>query len=105
MATDVGDIVKQGYLRCKSRTVGVWQKRWIVMRKASIKGPCRLEKYLDEKSARINCHRKTILLHNISNISRLPFNIKKHSFVINLSGINCKLFSCESGMFIINFNK
>ncbi|XP_074603757.1 docking protein 6-like [Brevipalpus obovatus] len=98
MATDISDVVKQGYLRCKSKTVGVWQKRWIVLRRASSKGPCRLEKFLDEKNARHNYHRKTVHLSNITNISRLPYAFKKHSFIVNFNEVHCKLFACESDL-------
>lgn len=98
MATDTSDIIKQGYLKLKSKTVGVWQKRWIILRRASSKGPCRIDKFLDEKSARTNCSCKTIVLTNVSNVSRLPITHRKHSFVISFNPINCKLFACESDL-------
>lgn len=44
MATDTSDVLKQCYLKIKSKNVGVWQKRWIVLRKSSSKGPYRLGK-------------------------------------------------------------
>lgn len=102
MATDVSDIIKQGYLRVKSKTVGVWQKRWIVLRRSSSKGPCRLDKYLDEKNARNAHHHKTLLLSNVLNISRLSIHSRKHSFVINFNDIHCKFFACESGTLIFH---
>lgn len=98
MATDLSDIIKQGYVRVKSKTIAIWQKRWIILRKASSKGPCRIEKYYDEKSARDNLSHKTALLTNVATISRLPSSYKKYSFTINFhDGIN-KCFACDSGM-------
>ena len=46
MATDTSDVLKQCYLKIKSKNVGVWQKRWVVLRRASSKGPYRLGKKL-----------------------------------------------------------
>ncbi|KAK4336904.1 hypothetical protein RND71_043469 [Anisodus tanguticus] len=43
MATDTGDVLKQCYLKIKSKNVGVWQKRWVVLRRSSSKGPYRLD--------------------------------------------------------------
>lgn len=97
MATDVSDIVKQGYVRVRSRTVGVWQKRWIILRRASSKGPCRLEKYFDEKSARNGLQHKTSFLTDVSAISRLSSRTKKYSFAINFHDGTCRWFSCDSG--------
>lgn len=44
MATDTSDVLKQCYLKIKSKNVGVWQKRWVILRRASSKGPYRLGK-------------------------------------------------------------
>ncbi|RWS05962.1 Docking protein 6-like protein, partial [Dinothrombium tinctorium] len=105
MATDVSDIVKQGYLRVRSKNVGVWQKRWIVLRRASSKGPCRLEKYLDEKSARSAVQHKTALLTNVATISRLPQSTKKQSFAINFNDGTFKWFLCDSDLEADNWVK
>jgi len=105
MATDLSDIVKQGYIRVKSKSISVWQKRWIILRRASSKGPCRLEKYFDEKSARSAGHHKTSLLTNVATISRLPLNCRKYSFSINFHDGSNKCFACDSGMTFIHIHK
>ena len=97
MATDLSDVVKQGYLRCKSRSLGLWQKRWLVLRSTSNKGPCRLEKYADENAARNVDQHKVQLLTNVSAVTRLvPFS-KKHAFTIDFHDGSSKIFSCDSG--------
>ncbi|KAI1285350.1 Docking protein 5 [Halotydeus destructor] len=93
------DVVKQGYVRVRSKRVALWQKRWLVLRRASSKGPCRLEKYLDERSARssVSCH-KTIILSSVVNACRLSLTIKPHAFAINFDSRTCKWFACDSDL-------
>lgn len=97
MATDLSDVVKQGYLRCKSRSLGLWQKRWIVLRSASHKGPCRLEKYVDESAARNQEQHKVQLLTTVAGVVRLPSSARKHAFTIEFNDGCSKCFSCDSG--------
>ena len=98
MATDLSDIVKQGYIRVKSKSISVWHKRWIVLRRASSKGPIRLDKYFDEKSARNGGHHKTSLLTNVASIARLPNSCRKYAFGINFHNGTNKCFACDSGI-------
>lgn len=102
MATDLTDVIKQGYMRCKSRSLGLWQKRWIVLRKSSSKGPCRLEKYINEYSARNLQQHKVQLLINVNGIERISSNHKKHAFQIDFNDGSSKYFACESGKFVAN---
>lgn len=102
MATDLTDVIKQGYMRCKSRSLGLWQKRWIVLRKSSSKGPCRLEKYINEYSARNLHQHKVQLLINVNGIDRISSNHKKHAFQIDFSDGSSKSFACESGKLTAN---
>lgn len=98
MATDIGDIVKQGYVRIRSRKLGLWQRRWIVLCRASSKGPCRLEKYLDEKSARSSAGHKVALLSTISNVSRMATSMKRHGFIVSFRDSTAKCMACDSDL-------
>ena len=97
MATDLSDVIKQGYMRCKSRSLGLWQKRWIILRRSSNKGPCRLEKYLNEYSARNLDQHKVQLLTNVISIDRLSNSNKRHAFEIDFNDGSAKYFACDSG--------
>lgn len=98
MATDISDIVKQGYVRIRSRKFGLWQRRWIVLRRASSKGPCRLEKYIDEKSARSGIGHKVALLTTVSTVCRVPSSVRKYAFSICFLDNSTKCLSCDSDM-------
>ncbi|XP_076358281.1 docking protein 5-like isoform X2 [Tachypleus tridentatus] len=96
MATDVGDIIKQGYVRIRSCKLGIWQRRWIVLRKTTHKGPCRLEKYFDEKAAYCRGAHKVVWLNTVTNVSRLTPSIKKHAFSICFEdSIKCLACDCD----------
>ncbi|KAG8197629.1 hypothetical protein JTE90_001559 [Oedothorax gibbosus] len=99
MATDISDIVKQGYLRSRSSKLGLWQRRWIVLRRASSKAPCRLEKYVDEKAARTTtAQHKIALLTAVNSICRVPNSVKRHAFTICYHDGTSKCFACDSDM-------
>ncbi|CAG2109787.1 unnamed protein product [Medioppia subpectinata] len=98
MATDVNDIIKQGYTRVRSKSINVWHKRWLVLRRASSKGPVRLDKYFDEKSARTGGHHKTYLLTNVSSITRLANTCRKYAFSVQFHDQNLKCFACDSDL-------
>lgn len=99
MATDLSDVIKQGYMRCKSRSLGLWQKRWIILRRTSSKGPCRFEKYLNESSARNLEQHKVQLLTNV--ISVVRSNNRKHAFQIVFNDGSSKFYASDSGMCIV----
>lgn len=99
----MSDIVKQGYLRYKSRSLCLWQKRWIILRGPSNKGPCRLEKYADERAARCAEQPKVQLLSSISNVNRI--SSRKHSFAVELNDGTEKCFSCDSELEADNWVK
>lgn len=98
MATDTRDIAKQGYTRIRSRKVGLWQRRWIVLRRASSKGPCRLEKYTDEKTARSSGAHKAAFLNTVNSVSRLTASVRKHAFIICFKDNTTKNFACDSDL-------
>ncbi|XP_030060775.1 docking protein 4 [Microcaecilia unicolor] len=96
MATNFSDIVKQGYVKMKSRKLGIYRRCWLVFRKSSSKGPRRLEKYPDEKSVLLRGSPKVTEISNVKCITRLPKETKRQAVAITFIDESTRIFTCDS---------
>lgn len=80
-------------------TFQVWNRKWLMLRRQSCKGPVRLEKYKDEATASVmsiyGADKKIIDLTRVERIERLPESVKKHGINI-LADVSLSIQFCVS---------
>ncbi|XP_072278831.1 docking protein 4 isoform X3 [Pyxicephalus adspersus] len=101
MASNSTDIVRQGYVRMKSRKLGIYRRCWLVLRKSSSKGPWRLEKYPDERSVVLRTSPKVTEISNVKCIMRLPKETKRQAVAIMFCDDLARIFTCDSERFSV----
>lgn len=93
----MADIVKQGYAKVKSKHLGKWNKRWLILRRASpgTGGSVRLEKYETEQAAGqlATSHCAVFDLGHAQSIERSP----KPGIHIVLDDFTALEFATDSG--------
>lgn len=87
-------ILKQGEVRMKSRRLGIWRKRYVVLFAPSSKGPTRLVKYADEKGFREERQLSFFRMQDVTTVVRLSFN-EDHGITISLTGGEVRQFICN----------
>lgn len=96
--SNYSDIVKQGYLKAKSQKLGKWQKRWVVLRCASSRGPNRLERFENEKKAMLSDDPKVINLTEVERVEQAHAENRLYVLTLVFNKSHTKKFAADSDM-------
>ncbi|XP_036427128.1 docking protein 5-like isoform X2 [Colossoma macropomum] len=96
MSSGFSDIIKQGCVKIRSRHFRIYQKCWLVMKRASSEGPDMLEKYSNQRSTSTKSPQKVMSLTNVKNVSRVPKQQKKHAVMLEFREESSLTFACKS---------
>lgn len=97
MSMNFTDIVKQGPVRLKRKTLPIWKTRYLILRKSSSKGPLRLDSFRDERTSQFtDSIRRVIDLQNVRAITILPSSVRRNALAIVFSEEPAMLMALDS---------
>uniref|UniRef100_A0A3Q0RKR2 Docking protein 4 n=1 Tax=Amphilophus citrinellus TaxID=61819 RepID=A0A3Q0RKR2_AMPCI len=98
MASNFNDIVKQGYVRMRSRKLGVSRLDELRPHAGTLDAfqTLRLEGFSEEASVYLNTGRTVTEISNVKNITRLPRDTKRQAVAIVFTDDTSRTFTCES---------
>ncbi|XP_062401696.1 docking protein 5-like [Sardina pilchardus] len=97
MDSEFSDILKQSYVKIRRRHFWIYQRCWLVFKRASSKGPNRLEKFPNERASNFHCHQKVIDLKDVTDVTRPSKEKKKNGLVLTFADDSTLAFTCDSG--------
>ncbi|XP_063071270.1 docking protein 5-like isoform X4 [Engraulis encrasicolus] len=95
------DIVKQGCVKIRRKHFWMYQKCWLVYKRASSTGPKRLERFPNQGASNFHCHQKVIDLTDVISVTRPPQEKKKHALVLTFTDDSTLSFTCDSERFCV----
>ncbi|XP_041946696.1 docking protein 5-like isoform X2 [Alosa sapidissima] len=96
MDSEFSDILKQGYVKVRRRHFWIYQRCWLVFKRASSKGPNRLEKFPNERASNFHCHQKVIDLTDVTDVTRPSKEKKKNVLVLTFADDSTLTFTCDT---------
>lgn len=75
------DVVKEGFVKIKSKRYGIWWQRWLVLYRATSKGTTRLSVYSNNKATK-DKPKASLSVQSIQTVLRLSSKVKKYAIAI-----------------------